>query len=74
VTGEAKQLVYILWEREKYLAPTSIQNSDRLTKAYSLIGYAIPAPTAISKYLSISCKNFQSLCIMAVTKSHWKRI
>jgi len=41
--------------------------------AHSLIGYAIPAPTAISKYLHISCINFQSQCIMAVTMSHWKR-
>ena len=43
---------------------------SRITKGYSLIAYAIPGPTAISNYLSISYKNFQSHWIMAVTKSH----
>ena len=63
VAGQAKQLVQILWKREKYLAPTSIRNTDILTMACSLIGYAIPAPTAISKYLSIRFMNFQAHCL-----------
>ena len=37
-----------------------------------LNGYAIPAPTEISKYWSISCMNFQWHCIMAVTVGHWQ--
>jgi len=60
-------------EKKKYLILISIRKCDRLTKAYILIAFAISAPTAISKYLNISCLNFQSHCIMAVTKRHWKR-
>jgi hypothetical protein len=68
----AKQQVQILWKREKYFASTSIRKYDRITMAYSLIGYAIPAPTAKSKNLSTSWMTFQSHCIMVVIKSHWK--
>ena len=60
-------------EKREISCPTSIQKSDRLTTAYSLIGYAIPAPTEISKYWSISCMNIQSRCIMVVTLSQWNR-
>ena len=72
IGGRVGQTASLLWKREKYHAPTRIHNTDRPSKSYSLISYAIPGPTAISKYLSISCMNCQSHCIMTVTKSHWK--
>jgi hypothetical protein len=56
-------------EKNNLLLP-AFEILDRLTKAYSLIGYDIPAPTAISKYLSLSCTDFQSHWIMTATKSH----
>jgi len=59
---------------EKIKIPCPYQHSKlwNTNQGLSLIGWPIPGPTAISKYLNISCMNCQSHCIMAVTKSHWK--
>jgi hypothetical protein len=50
-------------EKKKYLVPIIIQKCERLPTAYSLISYAIPGPTAISKFLRMNCMTFQSHCI-----------
>ena len=59
-------------EKRKIPCPYHHSKLWTLNKAYSLIGWCIPAPKAISKYVNISCMNCQSHCIMAVTKSNWK--
>jgi hypothetical protein len=38
IGGRVGQTASLQWKREKYLAPTSIQNTDRLIMAYSLTG------------------------------------